>query len=182
MTTHSGPESPSVAARGGGTVVLGRVGAPHGVQGWVKVTSYTDPAAGIAGYREWTLLQPGQAPRQVRVEDSKRAGQALAVKLEGIDTVDAARLLNGAEVQVDRSALPPTGPKEHYLHDLLGLDAVNRDGIPLGKVDEFLDMPAHPLLVLRDGKVERLVPLVRERLVAVDLEAGRVTVDWHPDD
>jgi 16S rRNA processing protein RimM len=171
-----------VVARRGSVVVLGRVGAPHGVRGWVKVTSYTDPVAGIAGYREWTLLPPGQAPRQVRVEDSKRAGQALAVKLEGIDTVDAARLLNGAEVQVDRSALPPTGPKEFYLHDLLGLDAVNREGIPLGRVDELLDMPAHPLLVLRDGKVERLVPLVRERLVAVDLAAGRVTVDWHPDD
>ena len=182
MTTHPGPQSPSAAARGGRTVLLGRLGAPHGVQGWVKVTSYTDPAAGIADYREWTLQQPGQAPRQVKVEGSKRAGQALAVKLEGIDTIDAARLLNGAEVQVDRSALPPTGPKEFYLHDLLGLDAVNRDGVPLGRVDEFLEMPAHPLLVLRDGKVERLVPLVRERLVAVDLEAGRVTVDWHPDD
>jgi ribosomal 30S subunit maturation factor RimM len=43
-------------------------------------------------------------------------------------------------------------------------------------------MPAHPVLVLRDGKVERLVPLVRERLIAVDLESGRVTLDWHPDD
>jgi ribosomal 30S subunit maturation factor RimM len=49
-------------------------------------------------------------------------------------------------------------------------------------VADFLEMPAHPLLVLRDGKVERLVPLVPERLVAVDLVAGRVTVDWHPDD
>jgi 16S rRNA processing protein RimM len=180
MTTHSGPASPSAPVRGK-TVVLGRIGAPHGVQGWVKVTSYTDPAAGIADYRQWTLLQAGQA-RQVKVEGSKRAGQALAVKLEGVDSIDAARLLNGAEVQVDRSELPPTGPKEYYLHDLLGLDAVNRDGIPLGKVEEFLEMPAHPLLVLRDGKVERLVPLVPERLVAVDLEAGRVTVDWHPDD
>lgn len=162
-------------------MILGRVGAPHGVQGWVKVTSYTDPAAGIAGYRQWTLLQAGQA-RQVRVEASKRAGQALAVKLEGIDSIDAARLLNGAEVQVDRSELPPTGPKEHYLHDLLGLAAVNREGVALGRVEDFLEMPAHPLLVLRDGKVERLVPLVPARLVAVDLEAGRVTVDWHADD
>jgi 16S rRNA processing protein RimM len=180
MTTHPGPASPSAPARGK-TVVLGRIGAPHGVQGWVKVTSYTDPAAGIADYRQWTLLQGGQV-RRVKVAGSKRAGQALAVKLEGVDTIDAARLLNGAEVQVDRSELPPTGPKEYYLHDLLGLDAVNRDGIPLGRVDEFLEMPAHPLLVLRDGKVERLVPLVPERLVAVDLEAGRVTDDWHPDD
>jgi ribosomal 30S subunit maturation factor RimM len=36
--------------------------------------------------------------------------------------------------------------------------------------------------VLRDGKLERLVPMVPERLVAVDLGAGKVTVDWHPDD
>ena len=120
--------------------------------------------------------------RQVRVLDSKRAGQTLAVKLEGIDDMDAARLLNGAEVQVDRSELPAAGPKEHYLHDLMGLDAVNREGVPLGKVADILEMPAHPLLVLRDGKVERLVPLVPARLVAVDLGAGRVTVDWHPDD
>jgi 16S rRNA processing protein RimM len=181
MTTRTGPAGPDASDRGKAVVVLGRIGAPHGVQGWVKVLSYTDPVAGIAGYGQWTLLQGGQA-RQVQVKDSKRAGQMLAVKLEGVDTVDAARMLNGAEVQVDRSALAPTGPKEHYLHDLLGLDAVNRDGIPLGRVDELIDMPAHPLLVLRDGKVERLVPLVRERLIAVDLDAGRVTVDWHPDD
>ena len=67
MTTRPGPDSPRV-------VVLGRIGAPHGVQGWVRVTSYTDPAAGIAGYRQWTLLQGGQS-RQVRVLASKRAGR-----------------------------------------------------------------------------------------------------------
>jgi len=90
--------------------------------------------------------------------------------------MDAARLLTGAEIQVDRSDLPATGPHEHYLHDLLGLEAVNREGVALGRVDEFLELPAHP--VMR----ERLVPMVPERLVAVDLGAGRVTVDWHPDD
>jgi 16S rRNA processing protein RimM len=162
-------------------VVLGRVGAPHGVHGWVKVSSYTEPAAGIADYPQWTLVHAGQS-RQVRVLESKRAGQGLAVQLEGIDTVDAARLLTGAEIQVDRSELPGTGPKQHYLHDLQGLAAVNREGVALGRVDGFLEMPAHPVMVLRDGKVERLVPVVPERLVAVDLEAGRVTVDWHPDD
>jgi 16S rRNA processing protein RimM len=174
MTARSGPDSPRA-------VVLGRVGAPHGVRGWVKVSSYTEPAAGVAGYAQWTLVHAGQS-RQVRVLESKRAGQNLAVRLEGIDTMDAARLLNGAEIQVDRAELPAVGPHEHYLHDMLGLEAVNRDGVMLGRVDEFLEMPAHPVMVLRDGKVERLVPMVPERLVAVDLEAGRVTVDWHPDD
>ena len=175
MTARTGPSS------GPRVVVLGRVGAPFGVQGWVKVTSYTDPGASIADYAQWTLVRGGEA-RQVRVLESKRAGQSVAVRLEGVETREAAQALTGAEVQVDRSELPPTGPREHYLHDLLGLEAVNRDGVPLGRVDGFLELPAHPVAVLRDGERERLVPLVRERLVAVDLEAGRVTFDWHPDD
>jgi 16S rRNA processing protein RimM len=48
-------------------------------------------------------------------------------------------------------------------------------------VDRILELPAHPVLVLA-GDRERLVPLVRERLVRVDLDSGRVTLDWHPDD
>ena len=114
--------------------------------------------------------------------DSKRAGQSIAVRLEGVETREAAQTLTGAEVQVDRSVLPAPGPKEHYLHDLLGLEAVNRDGVRLGQVDGFIELPVHPVAVLKDGKLERLVPLVRERLLAVDLQAGRVTFDWHPDD
>jgi 16S rRNA processing protein RimM len=48
-------------------------------------------------------------------------------------------------------------------------------------VEGVLELPAHPVLVL-GGERERLVPLVRERLVDVDLGAGRLTLDWHPDD
>lgn len=174
MTARQGAMSP-------GAVLLGRVGAPFGVQGWVKVTSYTEPAAGIADYPRWTLVQRGET-REVRVLEAKRAGSQVAVRLEGVETREAAQALTGAEVQVERSELPPVGPKEHYLHDLVGLEAVNREGAPLGHVEGFLDLPAHPVAVLRAGKVERLVPVVPERLVAVDLEAGRVTFDWHPDD
>jgi 16S rRNA processing protein RimM len=170
-----------MTTRPGAAVVLGRVGAPFGVQGWVKVTSYTEPAAGIASYPRWTLVR-GDEVRQVRVLESKRAGQSIAVRLEGVATREAAQTLTGAEVQVDRSVLPAPGPKEHYLHDLLGLEAVNRDGVRLGQVDGFIELPVHPVAVLKDGKLERLVPLVRERLLAVDLQAGRVTFDWHPDD
>jgi 16S rRNA processing protein RimM len=66
-------------------------------------------------------------------------------------------------------------------HDLQGLDAFTPDGAPLGQVEGFLDLPAHPVLVLK-GERERLVPLVPDRIVSVDLEAGRLTLDWHPDD
>jgi 16S rRNA processing protein RimM len=174
MTARTGDPDRSAA------VVLGRVGAPFGVQGWVKVSSYTEPARGIADYPAWTLVQ-GDKTLTVAVLESKLAGRGVAVKLAGIESIDAARALTGAEVQVDRAELPVVAPGEFYLHDLLGLQAVNREGQSLGKVDSFLELPAHPVVVLR-GERERLVPLVPDRIVEVNLEAGRITLDWHVDD
>lgn len=161
-------------------VVLGRIGAPFGVQGWVKVTSYTDPAEGIVAYGSWDLVRAGQAERRTVLE-WKRAGRAVAVRLEGVGSREAAQALTGCEVQVDRSELRPTAPGEYYWHDLVGLEALNREGVSLGRVDSVMELPAHPVLVLK-GDRERLVPLVPQRLVAVDLDARRVTLDWHPDD
>jgi 16S rRNA processing protein RimM len=73
------------------------------------------------------------------------------------------------------------GFAEYYFADLVGLEAVNREGDALGRIAEILELPAHPVLVLH-GDRERLVPLVQERLVKVDLDAGRLTLDWHRDD
>ena len=99
----------------------------------------------------------------------------------GIASREDAVGLRGAELWVRRADLPPTAPGEYYFADLIGLAAVNVEGDPLGRVAEILELPAHPVLVLR-GERERLVPLVRERLIKVDLDAGRITLDWHRDD
>ncbi len=160
--------------------MLGRVSAPFGVQGWVKVQSYTEPPEGIAGYGTWELAL-GAELRPMAVLEWKRAGRGVAVRLAGVDTVEAARSLAGAEVRVERAALPSTRPGEYYWHDLLGLAGVTPAGESLGRVSEVLDLPAHPVLVL-SGERERLVPLVPDRVVDVDMEAGRITLDWHPDD
>jgi 16S rRNA processing protein RimM len=160
-------------------VVLGRFGAPFGVDGWIKLESYTEPPEQIVGYR---ALRVGAAGGAIAVRDWKRAGRGrLAVQVDGVADRDAAASLRGMELWVRRADLPPAGSGEYYFADLIGLEAVNRDGEPLGRVVEILELPAHPVLVLR-GERERLVPLVRERLLGVDLDAGRLTLDWHRDD
>ena len=172
--------SPAHPRPDGRAVVLGRIGAPFGVQGWVKVVSYTEPPEGIASYPGWELVRAGRSERRAVLE-WRRAGRGVAVRLEGVTTRDQARSLTGSEVQVGRDELPPTAPGEYYWHDLIGLEAVNQAGVPLGRVEEILELPAHPVLVLQAER-ERLVPLVPERLLAVDLAAGRMTLDWHPED
>lgn len=171
---NAGPED------GRPPVILGRIGAPHGLAGWVKVQSYTEPLEAIVGYGPWQIARGASLGRRA-VLGWKRAGAGLAVRLEGVESREAAQMLTGAEIRVERSELPEPGPGEVYWHDLMGLDACSPSGVPLGRVSGVLELPAHPVLVLQ-GERERLVPLVPERLVQVDLESGRLTLDWHPDD
>jgi 16S rRNA processing protein RimM len=160
-------------------VVLGRFGAPFGLQGWVKLDSYTEPPEQILTYRP---LRAGGGGREVALLDCKRVGRGqLAVRIDGVESREAAAELRGTELWVPRADLPATAAGEYYFADLIGLAAVNREGDALGEVAEILELPAHPVLVLR-GERERLVPLVPERLVRVELDAGRVTLDWHRDD
>ena len=158
-------------------MVLGRFGGPFGVQGWVRLESYTEPPEQLLAYAG---LRAGSG--EVALRDWKRVGRGqLAVRIDGVESREAASGLRGTELWVPRADLPPTAPGEYYFADLIGLAAVNREGDALGQVAEILELPAHPVLVLR-GERERLVPLVPERLIKVEIDAGRVTLDWHRDD
>jgi len=173
------PLAPRSAPGPGQVVVLGRFGAPFGVQGWVRLESYTEPPEQVLSY---PALRAGAAGGEVAVRGWKRVGRGqFAVQVDGIVSREDAVGLRGAELWVRRADLPPTAPGEYYFADLIGLAAVNLEGDALGQVAEILELPAHPVLVLR-GERERLVPLVRDRLIKVDLDAGRMTLDWHRDD
>jgi 16S rRNA processing protein RimM len=157
-------------------IELGIVGAPHGVRGWVKLRSYTEPPDRLLEHR--TLrLRLGGAWRTYAVEASGRSGGQLTVKLAGVADRDAARALRGAPVGVLRSDLPARGAKDFYRTDLIGCEVVNLAGGRLGVVTHFVETPAHALMVVRGGK-EYWVPAVPRHLRQVDLAARRVLVDW----
>lgn len=81
-----------------------------------------------------------------------------------------------------RSELPPLEEGEFYWTDLEGLRVETVSGKPLGVVDYLFATGANDVMVVKDGKRERLIPFVRERVVTrVDLDAGVVVVDWDPE-
>jgi 16S rRNA processing protein RimM len=156
---------------------LGRVGAPWGVKGWIHVDSYTDPPDGILEYRQWTLrLGSGERITRGLIEGHPHSDRIVA-RLEGVEDRDRAAALNGAVIEVARAELPPTGEREYYQADLLGLMVRNLDGAELGKVGYFLDTPTGPMMVVK-GQREYWIPAVPKHLSKVDLAAGLILVDW----
>ena len=161
-------------------MTVGRIVGVHGVGGWVKIESFTEPRLRIFAYRPWRLKQ---AESEIEIESAQghEQGKGMVAKLPGCDDREAAVAVIGAEIRIPRSALPKPKRGEFYWADLEGLEVVTVDGVPLGKVSHLFATGANDVLVVR-GERERLIPYVTGQFVKkVDLDGGRITVDWDVD-
>ena len=163
-------------------VVLGRISGLYGVRGWVKVFSHTEPRERIVQYSPWQVRLGGPSGewRSMVVAEGRRHGKGVIVRLEGIDDRDVAARLMEAEIAIHRDQLPELEPGDYYWTDLQGLEVVNREGVTLGRVDHLFETGANDVLVVL-GERERLIPYTDDTVLGVDLEAGRIEVDWDPE-
>ncbi len=157
---------------------MGRIRAPHGLKGWIKIQPFTQEIEGLLHYPEWWLGEDGQW-RQHRIAESAVHGSMVVARLEGFADRDAAAALTGWDVAVPRAAMPENRDGEFYWNDLLGMEVSHRNAAKLGLVAKILETGANTVLVVQ-GETEILVPFIQGVIVDVDLKARRVIVDWEP--
>ncbi|MDA0790295.1 MAG: ribosome maturation factor RimM [Proteobacteria bacterium] len=192
-------------------LLIGRISAAHGIRGWVKVYSYTDPMEQIIDYSPWLLRRQRRVngktdpstssqrvseqekkqeqveERQVEVVEGRRQGKGVAVRLSGFEDRNEAETLIGLDIWVSRDRLPQLEPGEYYWHQLEDLVVVNGKGVTLGKVGAIMDTGGRDVLevVPTPGSVDdqvRLIPYVPDQIVSeVNLQAGLLRVDWDAD-
>jgi len=146
--------------------VMGRVIAPYGVKGWVKVHAYTEDRATLLDYAAWWIRpRAGSAKdaggwREYAVEAARAHGASLIAQLAGIGDREAAALLKGADIGVPRAALPAAKKDEIYYTDLVGLAVMNRQGVHLGRVARVQDFGARTTVMALAGVASALGPNV----------------------
>jgi len=159
-------------------VQIGHVSGVHGVRGWVRIHSLTEPREAIFDYQPWLL---GSTREKTAVEQGKRHGKHLIALLENTDGRDQAEDRVNQVIAVYRDQFPELPDTEFYWTDLIGLSVELEDGTKLGTIERLLATGANDVMVVQ-GERERLIPFVRGSCVKnVDLENGKVTVDWDPD-
>lgn len=162
---------------------MGRVIAPYGVLGWVKIHPDTEALDGLLDYKTWWLGRPDDW-QEFRPEKAKIHNDVLLVKLQGVDDRDQAFALKGSLVAVPRAWLPATEENEYYWSDLIGLEVKNLQGITLGKVTELFETGANDVMVVKaeaGEKRERLIPFIAQTVLDVDLQKQVMSVDWDED-
>jgi 16S rRNA processing protein RimM len=157
-------------------VVLGVVMGTHGLRGDLRVKQYNQDSELLFELAEVAVCQAGKRSMRA-IAGVRPGGKGLLLRLEGIDSIEAAEPLRGAELSVPRSALPPLDEGEFYFVDLEGLAVETRDGTAVGCVENVREYPAADVLRVRasDGLWE--VPMREPYLVSVDVPGGRVVVD-----
>lgn len=158
-------------------LLLGRISGVFGVDGWVKLFSYTDPREAILSYQDCLLEQDGKW-NKVCWRSGRRQGKTVVARLDGINDRDQAEALIGSNIGIWRESLPQTDDNEYYWADLEGLSVVNKDDKKLGVVAYMLATGANDVMVVR-GDQEILIPFITGTYVVdVDRAAGVIHVDW----
>jgi 16S rRNA processing protein RimM len=159
----------------GRVILVGQIGAAHGLKGEVKLLSFTADPGAIASYGP-LLMGDSPGAGEIEIERLAAAKSGFHARFKGVADRTAAEKLKGVKLYVLRARLPEPEPGSYYHADLLGLAVQDGTGRALGKVTEVVDYGAGDLLAVAppEGGESVLIPF---KGAAVDLAAGQITVD-----
>jgi len=155
-------------------ILLGIVGAPHGVRGEVRVKSYTADPLDLRAYGPlWSA-----EGRRFDIVSLRPAKEVVVVRFAGIDDRTAAEALNGVRLHVDRDRLPPPEDDDDFLQaDLIGLAAETAAGEALGRVIAVHNFGAGDTLEVQPPRGPSVYyPFTRAVVPTVDIAGGRLIV------
>jgi len=157
-------------------LLVGKINGFFGVQGWIKIFSYTEPRKNILKYQPWYFIDDGTY-KAIEMTTGRKQSKTIVAHLKGIDNKDQAVQLIGKSLYIDKDQLPQLDDNEHYWHELVGFRVINKDGIDLGVVDYLVDTGSNNVLVIKGNK-EHWIPYIEPYLVSIDKKNRVINVDW----
>ncbi len=158
-------------------LLVGRVARAHGNKGQVIVNPDTDfPRERFAEGNVLVVEQAGQTVER-RIESVRFQQGRPIVKLAGVETMDDAEALAGAELKLPASALAALPANTYYRHDLVGCEVKDTRGHVLGRVTDVEGPMERSRLVVESDRGELLIPMVEGICVSVDPAAKTIVVD-----
>jgi 16S rRNA processing protein RimM len=157
-------------------ICVAQIGAAHGIRGEVRLRSFTQDPAAVAGYGP---LESEDGERRFTIEALRPAKDHFVVRLAGVADRNTAEKLANLKLYISRDRLPPIEDNETYYHaDLVGLVAVTPDGTALGTLTAVYNFGAGDLLEIKPqgGGEPLMVPFTETAVPEIDMKARRMVV------
>ncbi len=159
-------------------VHIGRINAPHGVRGEMRVFPLTEDPDRFNGLKSCLLVSADERTRkEVFIRSVRGTDKTLLVSLEGIDSREEAKAVGGFFLSVERERAIALPPGRHFIFDLIGCEVFDEDGARLGILSDVMQTGANDVyIVKRPGLKDLLIPVLRSIVRRVDIEARRIDI------
>jgi len=153
-------------------VTIGKVLAPWGIKGKIKVAVTTDfPQRFTPSLKVYINQQP------MTIDSSEWHKGKLVIKLNAIDSMEKAQKLRGQTIDIPGSQLQPLPEGQYYLFQIIGLEVRTTRGELLGVVTEILTAESNDTYVVSGDRGEILIPAINDVVKSIDLDAGHMVIE-----
>lgn len=155
---------------------VGVISSIHGLKGEAKVYPTTDDPTRFQQL-EYVYMDTGTELSKLNITGVKFFKNMVIVKFRGYDSVEEIEKLKGKELFVTRDQAVKLGPDENFIADLIGLLVVTDEKERLGILTDVIKTGANDVYEVETDEGRKiLLPAIKECVLAVDLDAGTVTV------
>ncbi|MFZ5352591.1 MAG: ribosome maturation factor RimM [Bacillota bacterium] len=156
---------------------IGQIINTHGVKGEVKVFPLTNDVNRFKKLKE-VYIEKNDALQKYTVISSKLLKNTVVLKLESIDTVEAAEKLKEQYIKVDRKNAVKLPKDSYFICDLLGLSVIDMDGVHLGSIKDIIQTGSNDVYIVKpeNGK-EILIPALKSVVKEINIEEGKIIVE-----
>ena len=154
---------------------VGVITSTHGVRGVVLVFPTTDDAMRFKTLKKVSL--DGREPLELSIEQVKFFKNMVILKFKGYDNINDVETWRQRDLLITRDQAVELKEDEYFITDLIGLTVVNEEEAVLGRVKDVLETGANDVYVVElTGGKELLLPAIKDCILNVDLEGGRMKV------
>ena len=156
--------------------LIGEISKAQGINGEVKLKTYTDNIEHLCSVNK-LYIKHNENYEDMAVEYTRIQGGDAIFKFIDVKDRNMAEGLRGTELYIAREDANPLSEGEYYISDILGFAVKDDDGNDYGKLKDVLNHGATDIYVLKNGKEEVLMPVLKSVLLHTDLEKGIIIVD-----
>lgn len=158
-------------------IAVGLVEKTHGIQGVVRVRPLTDYPPRFKQLR--TVFVELHSGELLTLDIAKVAlrGEQVYLSFKGVETREAALRLKGALIQIEKGELLPLEDDCFYPFEVNGFEVKTTSGDNLGWITDVMNLPANAVLVVKDSRKERLIPVTKEVIREINKDSGVIIID-----
>ena len=157
---------------------IGVITKPHGIRGEVRVFPTTDSPYRFDVLKRVHIVRDDKTLREADIEDVKHFKKMVILKLGGVDSIEEAEGLRGAELHIPREEGVPLADGEYYIADIIDIEVVSDRGERIGIVRDVLETGANDVYIVRrfDNGRDLLLPVIEECILDTDIDNNILTV------